>query len=77
MALLTLLLLGCNVVVPIFPLVYCTWHKRSLGMGSKRCVMEAQVRHYQIYTHGKLDKDSMGLDAAAVGAVVGDGAERM
>lgn len=60
------LLLGCNVVVPIFPSVYCTLQKRRPGTGSKRYAKGVQVRRYQIYTHRKLDKDSMELDAAAV-----------
>lgn len=70
-ALLTLLLLGCNVVVHIvytlLCLTYCVWHKRRPGAGRERSVMRAQVRHYQIYTQGKLHEGPMELDASAVG----------
>ena len=66
-ALLTLLLLGCDVAVPLFPQVYCVWHKRRPGPGCERYVMRAPVRRYQIHTPGKLHEDPVELDASAVG----------
>ena len=66
-ALPTLLLLGCDVAVPLFPQVYCVWHKRRPGPGCERYVMRAPVRRYQIHTPGKLHEDPVELDASAVG----------